>query len=246
MQSRYWCFVDACENARTVRATRDLLAEAIRSLGFDAFALLTHAPAHDVRSLGVFVHNWPEEAVAHLLAGLRHGHSNPLFDEVEKTLRPVIWQSGEWRRRLSRTQLQWLDQLCALVKGEGATAAIKTPLMTASCSITGEQPVQGDALKHAVRIATFAFHHIQYLQRPNVAERDQLTEREHECLYRAAVHGERPSAVARRLGVKVSTIRTLRQKANGRLEAASPEQAVLRLLESGQLFRRGRKGKPRS
>lgn len=246
MQSRYWSFVEACDEANTVRAARDLLAETIRSIGLDAFAIVTHAPAHDVGSLGVFVHNWPQAAVDHLIARQRDGRCNPLFEAVETSQKPVLWNSGEWRRTLKRDQVQWMDRLGELVKGDGATLAVRTALVTASCSLTGSRPFPADRLKLALRIATYAFHHIQHLQRPPLNEPDRLTLREHECLYRATIHGERPSVVARRLGVKVSTVRTLRQKANGRLDAASSEQAVWRLLETGQLFRCGRKSKPRS
>lgn len=246
MQSRYWSFVEACEEARTVRAVRDLLAEAVRSLGFDTFAVLTHAAPSDVRSLGVFAHNWSDDAVEHFLSGLRYGRSHPLFEVVEATLEPVSWVSGEWRRTLRKDQLPWLDRLCELTRGEGTTCAIRTPFVSASCSITGEALINRDRMRTCVRIARYAYHQIQVLQQPDLGESERLTAREHECLYRAAVHGERPSRVARRLGVKVSTVRTLRQKANGRLDADSPEQAVWRMLETGQLFRRGRTSKPRS
>ncbi|MFT3722212.1 MAG: hypothetical protein QM773_01400 [Hyphomonadaceae bacterium] len=192
------------------------------------------------------MHAWPEAAVEHLLEGLRDGRSNPLFEEVERTLEPVHWMSGPWRRGLRREELAWLDRLRTAAKGDGVTRALKTPLLSVSCSLTSDDPLRQDLLKIGFSMAAFAFHQIQFLQKPQLAEPDRLTEREHECLYRAVVEGERPRVVARRLGVKVSTIRTLRQKANGRLDADSAEQAVWRMIETGQLFRRGRKSKPRS
>lgn len=246
MHSRFWTFVEACDDAQTVRAVRDLLAEAVRALGFDTFAIATHAPLADLRSLGVFAHNWTDEAADCFQAGIRDGTANTLLDTAERTLQPLHWASGQWRQCLKSDERVWLERLAKLARGAGATMAIRTSLVGASCSVTAQSPLTTDRLKTCVRIAGYAFHQIQYLQQPVVSEADRLTIREHECLYRSAVYGERPSQVSRRLGVKVSTVRTLRQKANGRLEAENSEQAVWRMLETRQLFRRGRAGKPRS
>ncbi len=243
--SLFWDFVDCCDQARSVRAVRDLFSDAIRSLGLDGFAILTHAPTYDLRSLGVMAHNWSDAAISHFQAGQRDGRGAPLFEAVECTLQPVEWFSGDWRKGLKRDQLLWLDRLGAMTGASGATWAIKTALVNASCSVTSHDPISPDRLRVCTKMATSAFHQILFLQKPRLSETDRLTAREHECLYRAVVLGERPSQVARRLGIKVSTVRTLRQKANGRLDADNSEQAVWRMLETGQLFSRGRMSKPR-
>ncbi len=246
MRSRFWSFVEACDEARSARAVRDLLSSALRSIDVVSFALLTHAPPEDLRSLSVLAHNWSEEAIEHLRSWAHEHEANPIFERVEAVDETLYWASERWRSQLRDDQRLWHDELCRRVRGVGLTRSIKSITAFASCSIGADEPLQPEIVRTAVRIATYAFHQIQFLQRPQVRDSEQLTAREHECLYRATVFGERPSLVARRLGVKVSTVRTLRQKAYNRLDSDSPEQAVWRLIETGQLFGRGRRGRSRS
>ena len=246
MLARFWDFAEACDQSHTMRAVRDLLAGAVRDLGFESFALLTHTPRDDARSLSVLVHNWPSSAIDHVFGEAEEGPLNPLFEIVEQAEGPVIWSSLSPQAGLDDVRRAWITQLSARVRGDGVSQAMRSTLVNASCSLVGPPGFRAERVTAGMRMANYAFHHIQYLQRPDLSEAQRLTAREHECLYRAAVCGERPSVVARQLGVKVSTVRTLRQKANARLDADSPEQAVWRMLETGQLFRRGRKSKPRT
>ncbi len=246
MRSLFWTFVEICDAANSVRSVSDLLASTLRSAGVGSYALLTHAPRHDLRSLAVVAHNWSMDAIDHLLAQRPDGRLNPIFERIEQTPGALHWTSPHWQASLNRSQHEWLSRFHQLVGREGVSQAMTSIIVGASCSMTSDAPLDPDRVRVCMRIANFAFHQIQFLQRPQLSGQERLTAREHECLYRAAAFGERPSAVARRLGVKVSTIRTLRQKAYGRLDADSPEQAVWRMLETGQLFRSGRRSKPRS
>ena len=243
MRSRFWAFVEACDEAQSIRAVKDLLAAALRPHGVESYAIMTHVPPRDLGSLAVLVHSWPEEAIAHLFLD---GAINPIFEKIEGTDDPLHWSSSDWGTTLRKDQRTWLHRLRVLVAGEGVTKSLKSMLVNASCSLTSSSPLQAEQVQLCMHIANYAYQHIQTLQRPQLRESDRLTQREHECLYRAAIRGERPSAVARELGVKVSTVRTLRQKAYGRLGADSPEQALWRMMETGQLFQGGRKTKRQS
>lgn len=246
MRSKYWTFVEDCEDATTVRAVKESLSRALNGLGVDQFALATHARPDDIGSLAVLVHNWSEDAMEHLLAGVAGDVLNPLFEGVEQSDAILNWTSSAWLASLKKDQRIWMSRLRELVRGHGASKLVRSTIVNASCSITTPQPADAERVRVCLRIANYAFQQIQFLQRPQLNGPDRLTVREHEVLYRAAVFGERPSLVARRLGVKVSTVRTLRQKAYGRLDAESPEQATWRMIETGQLFQGGRKGKPRT
>ncbi len=246
MRSQFWAFVEACDETRSHRAVKDLLGLHLRAFGFESYALVTHAPRCDLRSLCVLVCNWKPEAIEHLFAIRFDGAPNPIFRHVEHTMAPLYWSAPTWRPGLECDQRVWLERFCVLVGAEGVTQAVRSNVVGGSCTLIGQGPFDPEAVRACMRIANYAFHQIQFLQRPNIAEADRLTAREHEFLYRAALHGERPSEVARRLGVKVSTVRTLRQKAYGRLDVTSPEEAVWRMIETGQLFRSGRTSKPRS
>jgi DNA-binding CsgD family transcriptional regulator len=245
MRSRFWTFMEACDETQSLRAVRELYGSAMRALGIETYALVTHAPLDDLRSLGVAVHNWPADAIGHLFAG--EGGSNPLFDMVEGTTRPFYWRSQARRDPLRRNQRLWINRLSALLGGgEGATAAMRSTIVSASCSVTAAKLPDPEQVRLCMRIAEYTYRQIQHLQRPQLSVPEQLTAREHEFLYRATVLGERPSDVAEQLGVKISTVRTLRQKAGIRLDSGSQEQAAWRMLETGQLFRSGRRVRPRS
>lgn len=244
MRSRFWAFLEACEEAQSPRVVRELLLSTLRALGFDSFLIATHAPEQAL-SFGVLVHNWSDEAVSHFLASRSDGAINPVFAGVERTPELLDW-STSLKGSLSKADRAWLERLRTLVPGRSVSRKLQSMLLNASATLTSPGAVDPDVLKAGMRVANYAYQHIQSLQRPELNESERLTVREHECLYLAAVNGERPSAVARRLGVKVSTVRTLRQKAYGRLDAGSPEQAVLRMIETGQLFGAGRKSKPRA
>lgn len=246
MRSKYWTFVEDCEDVTTVRAVKENLSRALGALGVEQFALVTHARPDDIGSLAVLVHNWPNEAIEHLWSNFAGASLNPLFEGVEQGDGILSWSSPAWLGTLKKDQRAWMARLRDLVKGNGASKLVKSTVVNASCSITTHAPADPERIRVCLRVANFAFQQIQFLQRPQLSEAERLTVREHEVMYRAAVFGERPSLVARRLGVKVSTVRTLRQKAYGRLDAESPEQATWRMIETGQLFRGGRKGKPRT
>jgi DNA-binding CsgD family transcriptional regulator len=243
MRSRFWTFVEACDAAQSMRAVKDLLLATLRSQGVDGFAILTHVPPRELGSLGVLVHNWSQDAIDHLYA---EGAINPIFETIEGMDGLLDWSSSDWRAALRKDQRTWLHRLRVLVPGEGVTKSLKSMLVNASCSLNSPVRLQSEQIQLCMHIANYAYQHIQTLQRPQLRESERLTQREHECLYRAAIQGERPSAVARELGVKVSTVRTLRQKAYGRLGADSPEQALWRMMETGQLFKGGRKTRRQS
>ena len=246
MRSKFWEFVEACDDATSARVVKDMLAVQLQAIGFESYALVSHLPQEDLRHLSVLAHNWSREAIDHLFIERLDGKPNPIFEAAEQSFDVIYWSSPTWESSLIKSQRNWLNRLRKLVGKNGASRAVKSAIVPASCSLTSLSELDSEQVRAGMRIAGIAYHYLQLLQRPTLSEQERLTAREHECLYRAAAYGERPSIVARRLGVKVSTVRTLRQKAYGRLDVDSPEQAVWRMLETGQLFRSGRRKKPRS
>lgn len=247
MRSKFWTFVEACDEARSPRAVRDLLVSTFRDLGVRSFAIVTHAPLADLRSLGVVVHNWPGPAIDYLFAHRASRSQNVMFDAVEASEAPMHWPSQQTRREWKRHHRVWFDALRGMLgEGEGVSQALKSTIVNASLSVIAAEKPDTERVRVFMRIGNYAYQQILALQRPLLSEPEQLTAREHEFLYRATVIGERPSDVAAQLGVKISTVRTLRQKASIRLDAGSQEQAAWRMIETGQLFRTGRKSRTRS
>lgn len=242
MRSHYWAFVEACDAACSVRGVRDLLAASYRKLGADGFAIVTHAPTGDLRSLAVLVHTWPPRAMEFLQAKDRSGLANPLFEAVEATRNPVHWPGPDSASTLAtRTQRDWFERLRRLIgHREGVSLELRSVVVEASCSVTSHQPLEADRIRLCMRMANYAYQYLLAMQRPRPTGLETLSPREHEFLRRATLLGEKPATTASACGVKVTTVRTARQSANKRLDARSPEEAVWRMIETGQLFRSGR------
>ncbi len=247
MRSSYWTFIEACDETQSIRSVKDLVGVTMRGLGVDGFAIVTHGRIEDLRSLGVLLHNWPVEAVEWMFAHQLDCSPSPLFDAVEKKAGPVYWPRHNARRdAIRRPERHWFDQLRKRSgQSEGVSQALKSVIVGASCSLTSADRLDLDRVRLCMRIGNYAYQQILELQKPRLGEAEQLTAREHELLYRATIFGERPADVASQVDVKISTVRTLRQKASVRLDAGSQEQAAWRMVETGQLFRAGRKTRPR-
>lgn len=246
MRSRFWAYLEASDEARSPRAVKDLYASTMRALGFDTWAIMSHAPMEDLRSLGVLISNWPGEALGHALVWDPDGTPNPLFEAAERADGPVYWGRTLRRDLFGRQHRAWIGRLRDLLGGgEGVSFALRSTFVGASCTLTAASSPEPERVMLAARIANCTYHQMLFLQRPQLSEPEKLTTREKELLYRATVLGERPGDVAHQLGVKITTVRTLRQKAGVRLDAGSQEQVAWRMLETGQLFRAGRKSRPR-
>lgn len=238
-------FFDHCDAARSVAAARRLIVAKAREAGIDHIVITTHFAPGEMGSLGVFIHNWREAAAAHLHAW--SPELNPLFDQAERANAAVYWNGAAFRTDLDARQAAWMDQLTAFGFRDGVTQRIRTILPAASVSLASRDSVGDPVLvRRLVRMASYVFNHVLILQRPAPTETDVLTVREQQCLYLAALEGKRPREVAKELGVSVNTVRSTRQSASQRLGARSPEEMVWRMVETGQLFQRGRIGRPRS
>lgn len=248
MRSHYWTFVEACDGTHSIRAVKDLVGATMRNLGVGGFAIATHGRLEDLRSLGVLMHNWPAEAIDWMFGHQLDCSPSPLFDAVEQKAGPVYWPPPNGRRdQVRKVQRQWFDQLRDRVgQKEGVSQALKSVIVGASCSLTSTERLDPDRVRLCMRIGNYAYQQILELQKPKLGEAEQLTAREHELLYRATIFGERPADVASQVEVKISTVRTLRQKASVRLDAGSQEQVAWRMVETGQLFRAGRRTRPRA
>jgi DNA-binding CsgD family transcriptional regulator len=239
-------FVEACDRATSAGEVERLFIATARLNGFEKVALITHDPPEELGRLALCASNWGSAAINHLYVGLPE-RINPLFEHAEQSEDPACWDAPEFRRQLDPDQTVWLNQLAALGLRRGMTQRVRTAMAPASCSLT---PAWNEhdplSLQRVVRMAGYALSTITALRRVQAASFDVLTRRERQCLSLAVFSGLRPREVADALGVSINTVRSIRQSATTRLGARSQEEAVWRLMESGQLFHRGRDTRPRS
>lgn len=239
-------FADACDKTRTAGAATRLLVGAARRQGFEKVIVVTHSKPAQVGSFSVRIHNCDERAIDHLLSS-PGAKTNAILAAVDRSNDPVAWDSREFRARLGAAQRAWLVELETLGLRRGVSQRIRTALVPASCSLTiARADVSEAAIRWMMRAGAYVFHHVIMLQRPQLAPSAVLTFREHQCLALATLAGLRPREVAAKLGVSVNTVRSIRQRACARLGARSQEEAIWRMVETGQLFLPGRLSKPRS
>jgi DNA-binding CsgD family transcriptional regulator len=239
-------FVEACDRAATAGEVERLFVATARLNGVEKIALMTHAPPGELGRLSVCAHNWGAATIAHFYGG-PPDRINPLFEQTERIDDPIYWNSPAFRTGLDHDQSLWMDQLPALGLRDGVSQRIRTAIAPASCSMTPSWGGQDPAgLRRVMRMAGYAINTIMALRRSQAVASDLLTRRERQCLSLAVFSGLRPREVAEALGLSINTVRSIRQSASARLGARSQEETVWRLMESGQLFHRGRFSRPRS
>jgi DNA-binding CsgD family transcriptional regulator len=239
-------FVEACDRATTAGEVERLFLATARLNGVERVALTTHAPPIELGRLGVCTHNWGAAAIAHLYGG-PPDRINPLFEHTERGDDPIYWSAPTFRAKLDPQQSLWMERLSALGLRDGVSQRIRTAMAPASCSMTSAWGKHDPAdVRRVIRMAGYALNTIMALRRSQAAASDLLTRRERQCLSLAVFSGLRPREVADTLGLSINTVRSIRQSATARLGARSQEETVWRLMESGQLFHRGRFNRPRS
>jgi DNA-binding CsgD family transcriptional regulator len=239
-------FVEACDRATTAREVERLFIGTARLNGIERVVLTTHAPPAELGRLGVCAHNCSAAVIEHLYDG-PPDRFNPLFEHAERGDDPIYWSAPAFRARLDPDQSLWMEQLSALGMRDGVSQRIRTAIAPASCSMTSAWGRYDPAdVRRVVRMAGYALNTIMAVRRSPAAAPDLLTRRERQCLSLAVFSGLRPREVADTLGLSINTVRSIRQSATARLGARSQEETVWRLMESGQLFHRGRFNRPRS
>jgi len=239
-------FAEACDSTRNVRAAARLLVWTGQSLNFQQILLSTHGNAEELGSLAVSAHNCSTDIVAKLRDGEAGAH-NPFFEQAEHSEGLVYWNAPRFRAALGPKQRAWMERLAEAGLKDGVSQIIRSSVAPASLTLA---PDGGEAqigrVRWMMRAGAYALHHMIALQRPQLAPSESLTLREQQCLALATLQGLRPRDVAETLGVSINTVRTMRQSACARLHARSQEEAVWRMVETGQLFARGRVSRPRS
>lgn len=229
-------FADACDDARTASEVESLLATWSLRLGFRYIILTTHCEASALSGFGVRAHNLPASLAAAFFSGPRGG-ARLFFDLAHRGADAVSWTAAVLAKNCAEAERRWLDKIAAADFSSGVAQAVRVSLTPASCILCwGDEPPRAGASRLMFRIASHAFCQIVALQRSRLGERDPLTERERQCLTLATLGGLRPRQVAQRLGISIHTVRSMRQRAHSRLGARSQEEAVWRLMMTGQLF----------
>lgn len=238
-------FADACDKTRNAAAATRLLVGAARRQGFEKIIVVSHLQPDQVSSFSVRVHNCDAPVIDHFLSSPSN-KTNAILSAVNRGNDLVQWDDRKFRTKLGAGARVWLQRLEALGLKGGVSQRIRTALVPASCSLTlARAEVDEAAIRWVMRAGAYVFHHVIMLQRPQLAPSAVLTFREHQCLALASLAGLRPREVAIELGVSVNTVRSIRQRACARLGARSQEEAVWRMVETGQLFLPGRLSKPR-
>ncbi|HVK82069.1 MAG TPA: helix-turn-helix transcriptional regulator [Verrucomicrobiae bacterium] len=241
---RFEDFVEACDCARSPEQVKALLVLTAQQHGFERILLASHGAREHLGAFCVRAHNLGETAHAMLFEADK---PHPLFSAIEAASGHIVWAEASAWKGLGADERASIAALFQTCGGQGVwiSKKIRSTFSPASCSLqTGEDLAPG-AARAVMRAAFYALYAIADLQRPPMLRADKLTTREQQCMQLAVLHGLRPREVAQALGVSINTVRTLRKSACARLGARSQEEAVWRMVTTGQLFGRGRSGRQR-
>lgn len=213
--------------------------KAIEALGFRYFACCSHVDPLHPPSDAVMLHNYPPGWVRTFSEGKLH-RIDPVLQRAESTPLPFFWDTAFQAARLTRPQQRMLADAAGYGIAHGYTVPL--PLswlpgtLRASCSAIPDAPGIDPRNYIAVEVlATYLYFFTSRLRAPWLAPPPvELTERERECLVLVA-QGKDDWAIARLLGLGVSTIHYHIEQLKRRLNVSNRPQAVAQGFISGQL-----------
>jgi LuxR family transcriptional regulator, quorum-sensing system regulator SdiA len=217
---------------RNFDAALDVLAEAVRTLGFDAvdYAALPAARVLDGAWAGqrIFERDFPSG----WQRGWRvHGRFDPILPTSFREGLPVDWQAVR-RRSLTRPEREAIAVLDSMGFPGGLTVPIHLPgnrfafVSGASCRSGEAWDKLYTLARLPMMVLAHTFHHVVAAREPSQWAADvRLTRREIQCLQFAA-HGNAAPATARQMNRSVDTVRRHLKSAMAKLGARTIAQSV--------------------
>ena len=202
-------FTDRSRRCATLADLQLLLADAVRELGFDYFALLHHpALARPGRRL-VRIDNYPAGWAERLTRRLGRT-SDPIHVASSRTNCGFSWDEAPRIAPLAGVQRAVLAESRRFGLGQGFTVPANVPgepLGSCSFATRGGRPLPASRLGVAEVIGAHAFKAARAICRPPVPAPPKLSPREIDCLALVA-RGKTDWEIATILGVGLETVRT--------------------------------------
>lgn len=230
-------YLDALEAARSAPAIGAAFFEELRRLEFASFWMLSamidpiDPAARGVVLSSVDVGSWFERYS-------ERGYQliDPIREAAALRGHPFYWRDDEFRRDLTPSQLEMLDDLSAHGWSEGLAIPIKTlGRPPAHCAVFSADGATG-SLKAAHSLAIFTHDRAWALldaQSPSSSPRP--TARERACLLLAG-RGKSDKEIAQLLGLSERTIHHSIERAKRRLGVPTRMQAVIRAVHDGEIM----------
>lgn len=218
-----------------------LLADGMRTLGFDHVALVHHVqrPAAESVQYVDYPDAWKELATKR-----DYFADDPVLAACEVSAAAFLWSDLPRILALTDRQSEILQSAFACGLGEGFTVPVNVPGdFPGSCSFAmrGGRDIPAGVLPAAQYMGCFAFEAARRIRtlersraRPASVERPRLTSRQLDCVVLAA-QGKSDWHIAQLLGISGDTVHQHIETAKRRYGVASRTQLVVRALFDSQI-----------
>lgn len=235
-------FIAAAGAAGTLAALDVLLADVVRRLEFDYFAVGYHiVPVGEVPA-AVGLTNYPASWRGELRSGLAH---DPVVRAAERRAAGFSWDALPGIIDLTIHERSRLERAARHGLVNGFTVPVHVPgeaLGSSSFAVKGEGALPRRNLVAVQALGTFAFEAMRGLLAREPGGRlaspapgaEPLTRRQRECLALVA-RGKSDSVIAEMLGIRPHTVTEHIEAARRRYAVATRSQLIVRALLAGDL-----------
>jgi DNA-binding CsgD family transcriptional regulator len=230
-------FVESSLSAVTPRVLATAFERAVQHLGFRYFACCSHVDPLVPRG-AVMLHNYPDDWIR-VFSERRLHQIDPVLLHAERSLLPFLWDSPDFRARITAPQRKILAEAATHGLDRGCTIPIHTPsrALRASCSVVPDSDSIDKRSYLAVHLMSIHLYHSacrQYMRTPIATSQNVLSERERQCLELVA-HGKDDWTIGRLLCISDHTVHRHIERAKRRLGVATRIQAVAYALHTRQI-----------
>jgi len=232
-------FIAEAETAARLEDLTTTFETALQRLGFRYYACGSHVDPLNPRE-AIMVLNYPKSWVEDY-SGLQLHRVDPVFQRASRSLIPFYWDTDEFRKSMTPSQLKMLELAQCHGVAHGYTIPIHGPMafsMTpSSCSLIPDSASLGQRAYLAAQLmAVYLFDRASRLTGGDRTEADapRLSHRERQCLEFVA-RGKSDWTIAKLLNLSVTTVHNHIEHAKHRLCVSTRVQAVVHALGSRQI-----------
>ncbi len=232
-------FIGHAEQTARMDELTSTFETALQRLGFRYYACGSHVDPLNPRE-ALMVLNYPKSWVEDY-SGLQLHRVDPVFQRASRSLIPFFWDTAEFRKSMTPSQLKMLDLARRHGVAHGYTIPIHGPmafsLTPSSCSLIPDSvSLDERAYLAAQLMAVYLFDRASRLTGGDRSDGDapRLSFRERQCLEFVA-RGKSDWSIAKLLNLSVTTVHNHIEHAKHRLCVSTRVQAVVHALGSRQI-----------
>jgi LuxR family quorum-sensing system transcriptional regulator CciR len=227
-------FVAAAAKADDMTNLRSLIADAVRDLGFEHFAILHHVRLGIPEDESVRLTNYPVDWVGYVREQSKL--PDPVLRAAERLSSGFKWDQLDSLVQMTAAEIEYMAQAARYGIAQGFTVPNHVPGETfGSCNfaVREDRPFPDASVSAAQALGNFAFEAARRLVKQKPGEiylrPSPLSDRQRECLLFVA-RGKSDSVIAQLLDIRPKTVNEHIEAAKRRYAVATRSQLLVRAL----------------